>query len=91
MSRQQIIRVRYLVQLVDSGRYLSGMHDNEPTWASDVVEAMTHCHQETAERNLNSLLAYWSPPEECTIVQQAFYALCDRPSVWSPTPLDVRS
>ena len=81
-SKRTINRVRHLILQEDHGLFLGTMTDGRPVWVKHPLQAMQHCHADTALRNLYVLREFYDTPETLRIEEVTFYALASNPTQW---------
>jgi hypothetical protein len=71
-----------LIYQEEEGLYLGTLSDGRPVWVKDPLQAMQHCHADTALRNLYVLREFFNTPETLGIREVTFYAFVSNPTQW---------
>lgn len=58
------------------------MSDGKPVWVKHPLQAMQHCHHDTALRNLYVLREFFEVPEMLNIKEVTFSAFASNPTQW---------
>lgn len=62
--------------------FLGTLEDGRPVWVKSPLQAMQHCHADTALKNLYVLREFYDIPERLGIKEVLFYALTSDPRHW---------
>ena len=81
-SKRTIKRNSFLIFQEDAGLYLGTMADGTPVWVKHPLQAMQHCHHDTALRNLYVLREYFDVPEMLGVKEVTFVAFASNPTQW---------
>lgn len=82
MFKNRIERHQWLIQQVETGRFLGTVRNGEIIWVDHPLDALRHCQMEVASNNYWKLKEFYKMDEEIRLEPVMFYAYTSSPTQW---------
>lgn len=80
--KDRIERHQWLIQQVQTGRYLGTVRNGEIIWVDHPLDALRHCQMEVASNNYWKLKEFYKLTEDIRLEPVMFYAHTSSPTQW---------